>query len=279
MTHDEFELTAFDGLKLYCQEWRVETEPKGVICLVHGLGEHSGRYTHWAEMLNQAGYSVLTFDLRGHGKSGGQRGHASSYEDYFKDLDLLIREARQRYPSQACFLYGHSLGAVINIAYVLERKPRLDGVILTGLATQTSLQDQKAKILLAKILAAVAPRMNLSSGLVPATISRDVEVVTRYINDPLVHHDVSLAWGVQTLETIAFIEEHAGEWDKPVLIMHGGEDRLAFTAGSREFAGKIKADCTLKIWDGLYHEIHNEPEKDQVFEFLLSWLDSHLTSS
>ncbi len=276
MAHDEFELTAFDGIKLYFQEWRSEDDPKGVVCLVHGLGEHSGRYAHWAAMLNRAGYAVLTFDLRGHGKSSGQRGHVSDYEDYLKDIDLLMKEVRQRYPSRMYFLYGHSLGAVITSAYVLDRKPRLNGAILTALSTKTSLQEQKSKILLAKILAAVAPRMSMSSGLVPETISRDLEVVNRYINDPLVHHKVSVIWGVKTLDTIVFIEAHAGEWDIPVLIMHGEKDRLAFVDGSREFASKIKGDYTLKVWDGLYHEIHNELEKEEVFNFLLKWLNTHL---
>ncbi len=275
MSHEEFQRQSYDGLNLYFQEWRADLDQRGVVCLVHGLGEHSGRYSHWAALLNQAGYSMLTFDLRGHGKSTGQRGHVSSYEDYLKDIDLLLKEAGQRYPAQARFLYGHSLGAMIISEYVLRRKPDLNGVILTALATRTSLQEQKARILMAKMLVRVMPQMTLSSGLVPATISRGPEVVNRYINDPLVHHDVTVRWGVSTLETIAWIEEHAGEWNVPVLIMHGEQDQLAFNEGSRYFASKIKGECTLKIWEGLFHEIHNEPEKEQVFAYLRQWLDAH----
>lgn len=133
MKHEEFERKAFDGLKLYFQCWQTDDRLKGVICLVHGLGEHSGRYTDWAMRLNQAGYSVLTYDLRGHGKSDGQRGHILSFNDYLADTELLLREANDKFPGIPHFLYGHSLGAIIAWIYVLRNKPRLAGVVLTAL--------------------------------------------------------------------------------------------------------------------------------------------------
>lgn len=275
MSHYDFERKAFDGLDLYFQGWQTEQNQKGVVCLLHGLGEHSERYALWAAWLNQAGYSVLTYDLRGHGKSGGQRGHVSSYREYFDDTDLLLKEADERYPRVPRFLYGHSLGAMIITNYVLARKPQLAGVIITALANRSSLAEQKAKVFVAKVLGSIGPKITLSTGLVPATLSRDPEVVSRYINDPLVHHQTSLGWGKATLESIAWSDMHANEWTLPVLIMHGELDKLGYAEGSREFADKIKGDCTLKIWPGLFHEIHNEPEKDQVFEYLRQWLDNH----
>ncbi len=276
MSHEEFERNAFDGLRLYFQCWQTGVSPKGVICLVHGLGEHSGRYSEWAARLNQVSYSVLTLDLRGHGKSDGQRGHVSSYDEYLQDTDLLLNEARQRFQGTPCFLYGHSLGAMIACNYVLHRKPVLAGVIITALSHKSSLQEQKGKVLLAKVLGTIVPRMSLSTGLVPVTISRDPEVVSRYINDPLVHHLATVGWGKSTLEDISWCEKHASEWTLPVLFMHGELDKLGYAEGSREFASKIKGDCTLKIWQGLFHEVHNEPEKDQVFEYMREWLDKHV---
>jgi alpha-beta hydrolase superfamily lysophospholipase len=139
MAQYEFTRNGFDGLNLYFRAWQTEQEQKGVICLVHGLGEHSGRYANWADLLNQAGYSLLTYDLRGHGKSAGQRGHVRSFEDYLKDTDLLLKEAQDRYPRVAMFLYGHSLGALIVSEYVLSRKPKLNGVIITALSNKTPL--------------------------------------------------------------------------------------------------------------------------------------------
>ncbi len=275
MTHSEFELSSFDGLRLYFQCWQTDQSQKGTVCLVHGLGEHSGRYAHWADLLNQAGYNFLAYDLRGHGKSGGQRGHASSFDDYVKDTDILLKEAEDRFPGMPRFLYGHSLGALITTYYVLRRKPQLNGVIVTALSNKTSLQGQKAKVMLSKVLGSIVPKMTIDTGLVPETISKDPELVKRYVNDPLVHHKATVGWGKSTLEAIAWSDQHVGEWTLPVLFMHGEQDQLGYADGSREFASKIKGDCTLKIWPGMYHEVHNEPEKEQVFAYLLDWLDAH----
>ncbi len=275
MAHFEFDRKAADGLKLYFQGWQAEQPNKGVICLVHGMGEHSARYEHWAEWLNQAGYSVLSYDLRGHGKSEGQRGHVSSYEEYLQDTDILLAEANNRYANLPCFLYGHSLGAIIVVFYSLRRKPKIAGVILSALSINTSLQKQKSKIMLAKVLGTILPKFSMNTGLVPQTLSRDPEVVSRYVNDPLVHHLVTVSWGKASIATIEYIYQNASEWTLPVLVMHGELDELGYAEGSREFASKVAGDCTLKIWPGLFHEIHNEPENKLVLEFLRQWLDNH----
>jgi len=275
MAHIEFEKKSFDGLSLFFQCWNVDEGQKGVICLVHGLGEHSGRYADWASMFNHAGYSVVSYDLRGHGKSGGKRGHVNSFDDYIQDTDLLFEETRERFLGVPCFLYGHSLGGLIVIYYVLRQRPTLAGVIISALSNKTSLQEQKTKVVLSKVLGSVVPKLTIQTGLIPATISRDPEVVSRYINDPLVHHEVSVGWGKSALVAIPWMEQHANEWTLPVLFMHGEKDILGYAEGSREFSSKIKGDCTLKIWPGLFHEVHNEPEKDQVFEYVRHWLGEH----
>jgi alpha-beta hydrolase superfamily lysophospholipase len=256
--------------------WQTSIKPKGIISLVHGLGEHSGRYNQWVEMLNNTGYSVIAPDLRGHGKSEGKRGHISSFDDYLMDNDLLLKETQQRFSGMPCFQYGHSLGAIIVWTYVLKRHPKLSGVVLSALDYRNALEEQKGKVLLAKLLGALLPSMTMSSGLDPNAISRDPAVVNEYINDPLVHKDVTLGFAKSSLEIIAWSLEHTSEWTLPVLVMHGEQDKLGYVIGSREFADKVSCDCTLKIWDGLSHEIHNEPEKEIVFEFLRNWLDSHL---
>jgi alpha-beta hydrolase superfamily lysophospholipase len=137
MAHIEFERSSYNGLKLYFQYWQTNQSPKGIVCLVHGLGEHSGRYAHWAVLLNQAGYGYMAYDLRGHGKSGGQRGHVTSFDEYVKDNDILLKEATERFLEIPRFLYGHSLGGLIVNYYVLLRKPQLNGVIVTALSNKT----------------------------------------------------------------------------------------------------------------------------------------------
>jgi alpha-beta hydrolase superfamily lysophospholipase len=211
---------------------------------------------------NRADYSVLTYDLRGHGRSGGQRGMFLLTVNILTIRTFYSKE-RQRFPESPCFLYGHSLGGIIVANYVLQRKPKINGVIITALPHKSSLQEQKGKIAVVKILGSIAPKMPISTGLVPATISKDPEVVSQYINDPLVHHQSSVGWGKSTLESIAWTLQHANEWTLPVLFMHGELDKLGYAEGSREFAGNIECDCSLKIWPNLFHEVHNEPKKSK----------------
>ena len=275
MSHIEFERKSFDGLSLYFQGWQVDDGQKGVICLVHGLGEHSGRYAHWADLLNRAGYSVLSFDLRGHGKSQGKKGHVPNFDAYMKDISLLLGEAETRSSKIPNFLYGHSLGGILVANYVLRKNPHLAGVVITSPGFRTALEQQKVKIALAKIMGSLLPELSMPTGLDPKAISRDPEVVTKYINDPLVHGTATTAMAKNTLDAISWAFQHANEWTLPLLLMHGDCDQIAFIEGSREFSSKIRGDCTLKIWPGLCHELHNEPEKELVFEYLHEWIDKY----
>lgn len=276
MKHEEMFWQASDGLQLFAQSWEPAGEVEGVICLVHGLGEHSGRYGHWVEMLGQAGYAVLAPDLRGHGKSGGARGHTPSFERYMDDLSLLLDEAARRFPDKPCFLYGHSMGGLLVANYVLRRRPRLAGVVITSPGLRTALEKQTGKVAAVRLLGAIAPGLSQPSGLDPATLSRDPAVVEAYRNDSLVHDRISLGMARGSLAAIGYAFAHAAEFSLPLLLMHGAADQLTFAAGSSEFAALLPGDCTLKIWDQLYHELHNEPEKDQVATVLVEWLNSKL---
>jgi alpha-beta hydrolase superfamily lysophospholipase len=277
MKHTELGWKALDGLNIFAQTWEPDSPPKAVICLVHGLGEHSGRYAHVAETLNRGGYAVIASDLRGHGKTEGKRGHSPSFNAFMDDVAILMGEYAQRYAGLPCFLWGHSLGGVLVANYVLRRKPRLTGVVITSPGLKTSISDQKMKIQFAKIAGKFMPEMSMPTGLDAKLISRDPAVVERYVNDPLVHGTATLAMAKYTIEAIPWVYAHASEWDLPVLIMHGDADAIAFVSGSEEFASKIAQDCTLKIWPGLWHETHNEPEKEQVLAYALGWLDGQLS--
>jgi acylglycerol lipase len=274
MRHLEFGWKTGDGLQLYAQGWQPETESKGIVCLVHGLGEHSGRYAHLAAFLNQAGYALLAFDLRGHGKSQGQRGHAPSYETLMEDISHLLEEAAKRYPDRPCFLYGHSLGGNLVSNYALHRRPQLAGAIVTGPAFRPAFEPPTWKLTLGKIMYNLWPTLSMSNGLDRQALSRDPQVVRAYDNDPLVHDRLTARFGMDFLQAGLWALEHAAEFPLPLLLMHGGADRITSAQASREFAAKASDRCTLKIWDGFYHEIHNEPEKEQVFAYLLEWLTS-----
>jgi alpha-beta hydrolase superfamily lysophospholipase len=274
----QFSIQAKDGIRLLAVDWPPQDEAKAVVCLIHGLGEHSGRYAHVAEAFNKAGYGMLAFDLRGHGKSEGPRGHSPSSEAFLDDIEGLLAEAGKRYPGKPRFLYGHSLGGALVLFTTLRRKPQIAGVIATGAGLHTPLIEQKLKVSFANAMAAVLPRMTLSTGLNPELISRDPQVVQAYLNDPLVHYKASLAMARSTIQAILWTMDHAAEMKVPLLLMHGTGDQLTYPSGSQEFARQVPGSCWLRLWDGLYHEIHNEPEKEQVIAEAIRWMDDQLAS-
>ena len=273
----EWEWKSFDGLAMYSKGWAPDGEPKAAVCLVHGLGEHIGRYEHVGAAFAEAGYALLGFDHRGHGKSGGPRGHAPSAEAYYKDMDAILAEASKRFPSAPRFMYGHSLGGFLSLAYALNRKPKVRGMIVSSPGLMTALHEQKIKVALAKILGAIAPTITLPSGLDARHISRDPQVVKTYVSDPLVHDKTSTGFGRAALQAGEFVFAHAVELPVPILLAYCSEDKIAFPRGSEEFARLAPKDkVTLKRFDGLYHEPHNEPEKADVLKTYIQWLDGQL---
>lgn len=272
----QFEFTKQDGIgmDLFIQGWETEVDAKGVVCLVHGLGEHGGRYAQLAETLNQAGYQVMAFDLPGHGRSGGKRGVVPPYEALCADVAMLLAAAASRYPNLPQILYGHSLGGIIVSYYTLRYQPSLCGVVVTSPGFMTPLLEQKGKMLLAKVLGRLVPEITLPSGLDATTISRDPVVVERYQKDPLVHDQASVGLAVNSMQAIRYIYENAKMWKLPLLLMHGTGDLLTYARGSQKLAELIPPGlCTLRLWEGMYHELHNEPEKEEVIAYLVTQMD------
>lgn len=272
-------LKSKDGIDLFVRGWEPENKPKAVVALIHGHGEHVGRYEHVAEAMTEAGYVFAGFDLRGHGKSGGIRGHFPSWDAVTQDIRDFFVFLTQRYPDLPQFLYGHSLGGLIVLTYALEKKTRLNGVIASGAALRSQIHDQKLKVTIAKVLGSIAPTTLIPSGLDISFLSRDPAVIQAYNSDPLVHERMSLGFGKAGLNATDYVWQHAEQFSLPLLIMHGAADRNTYPHGSADFsklAAKNNQDITLKLWDGLYHEVHNEPEKEQVIKFVIDWLDRHL---
>ena len=269
-----------EGTTFFIQGWEPEDRPpKAFIALVHGLGEHTARYAHVGKVMSDAGYALVGFDLRGHGKSGGARGHTSSLDAYVQDIHQFFQLMHQRYPAIPHFLYGHSLGGLLTLAYAIQYGADLKGVMATSPALRSSLQEQKTKITMVQILGSIFPTLIVQNGLDATTISRDPEIVAAYKNDPLVHYSTSLGFGKAGLTAIDLCLTHAKEFPAPLLIMHGKEDKITYFSGSVDFAELVReagVDVTLKLWDGLYHEVHNEPEKAEVFQVMIEWLDKHI---
>jgi acylglycerol lipase len=277
MKHQELSWKSYDTIDLFAQVWEPPVvSPRAVICLVHGLGEHTSRYAHVAEAFGKEGFVLFGADLRGHGRSGGVRGHISSINDFMNDIDMLLEQARTRYPGLPIILYGHSLGGILVLHYGLKRKPDVKGVIATSSGLRTALEKQPLKIFMAKMLGAIMPTTTLVSGLDTKGLSHDESVEKAYLSDPLTHDKVSLGFGKIMLGVTQWTLENAGDFPVPLLLLHGKGDEIAYYSGSVEFSSQLKDRCTLVLWDEAYHELHNEPEKMEVFKTMTMWFDARL---
>lgn len=265
-----------DGLELAALGWAPET-PKAVVVLVHGHGEHINRYQHVAEAFVNAGYAMQAFDLRGHGKSAGPRGHTPAYENLMEDIADFIGDAKKRYPGLPVFLYGHSMGGNQVINFALRSPQGLQGVIATGPWLRLAFDPPTAQVMVAKLLNNIAPSFSLASGLSQQALSRDPQVVSKYAADPLVHDKISVRLYTGMYSNGLSALDRAAELKIPMLLMHGSADKLTSAKASQEFAQKAGKLVTLRIWDGFYHEIHNEPEKVEVIQTMVDWMNNALS--
>jgi alpha-beta hydrolase superfamily lysophospholipase len=272
MACSEFTFKTGDGLDLFARLWPCPGAPRAVVALVHGLGEHSGRYARLAACLTGRGYALTAMDLRGHGRSQGRKGHAPSYDVLMDDIERFLKQAGRQCPGIPVFLYGHSLGGNLVLNYLLRRKPLLAGAVATSPLLRPASRPPAGKMVLAGILYRLLPAVPLANTIDPAFLSRDPAAVSDYRADPLVYHRVTARLGLDFLAAGQWALAHAAGLAASLLLMHGGADRVTSVDASREFAARAGDRCTLKIWPGLYHELHNEPEKQQVFDFLLEWL-------
>lgn len=272
MDHKEYQIKSSDGIQLYVQSWNT-ANPKAVVCIVHGMGEHSGRYAHVADFFNKNGYSVISYDQRGHGRSGGKRGHTPSYELLMEDISLLLKQADSTYAGIPKFLYGHSMGGNLVLNYALRKKPGVSGVISSSPWLKLAFEPPAAKVKLAKIVNGIFPSLTQSSNLDVTAISRDTAVVNAYKNDKLVHDKISSNMFLSVHESGLWALEHAQEFSLPLLLFHGTADRLTSYKASEEFSKDVKGNVSFKLWQGFYHEPHNEPEKQEVLNMMRDWIE------
>jgi len=276
MKHIDLNWKNRGGLNFYVQGWDPENNPKAVILLIHGFGEHTGRYGHVGEALNKAGYELIGFDLRGHGKSGGARGHTPSYDALLDDIVDFITLIKSRYPGLPLFLYGHSMGGNLVLNYCLRRAPNVTGVIATGAWLKLASEPPVLQVRLARIMNNILPGFTQNSNLETAALSHNPKIVDAYNNDPLVHSKISARLFVGIYESGLWALDHARDFSVPLLLMHGTADRITSFAAGAEFAKQAGKMVTWHPWDGLYHEIHNEPQKAEVIKNMIDWLNTQL---
>ena len=270
----EWKWNTKDELEMYSKAWLTFEETKGVVCFLHGVGEHIGRYPPFAEVLTAEGYILAGFDQRGFGKSEGRRGHVSSLDEYFDDIDSFLAEVRQQFPNKPLFLIGLSMGAILALAYTPLRKPAVIGVISFSPPLETVIKEQPLKVVLSRLLGTIIPTITLESGLDPDTLSRDPQVAVDFINDPLVHFKITTGWGKTMLSAIDNVYENAPSFPKPLLLLHGTNDEIAYPNSSLRVAELAPSDkVTLKMCDGFMHDLIYDPESSQVYSIVINWLE------
>jgi alpha-beta hydrolase superfamily lysophospholipase len=265
--------TASDGDNLAVQDWYLPegVRQRGTVLVVHGLGEHAGRYDTLARVLNGWGFTVRSYDQYGHGESDGPRGALPHPGRLLDDLADLVESARVRNPGLPLVLLGHSMGGLVAASFVARTLQAVDLLVLSSPALATRLTPLQ-KLLMA-VVPRVAPNLTVGNGLDPQYLSHDKRVVQTYLNDPRVHDRVSGRLARFIAEEGALVRSRAGSWKVPTLLMYAGDDRMVDPAGSEAFAAAAPPSVvTARRFDGLYHEIFNEAEAQPVYECLRQWL-------
>lgn len=277
MHHLESSFLGGEGTRIVYDVWSPGGTPAGVLVLSHGLGEHARRYDHVAERLTGLGLVVYALDHRGHGRSGGKRVHAREMREFTDDLDALVDLATAEHPGLPVFLLGHSMGGAIALAYALDHQDKLAALVLSGPAVIVTSGTPRPVVEIGKLIGRFLPGVPVQK-LDSRAVSRDPAVVAAYDADPLVHHGLVPAGLARVLVlNEQSLETRLPSLTVPLLVMHGTRDTLADPAGAQRVADRAGSeDLTLKLYDGLFHEVFNEPEKERVLDDLTAWLEPRL---
>ncbi|MGH3873734.1 MAG: lysophospholipase [Pseudonocardiaceae bacterium] len=275
--HTEGRRRIAPGRSIYWQAWLPPNQASAVIVIVHGFGEHSGRYGHVGNRLAMSGFAGYAADHRGHGRSDGRRANIERMTLIVADLGGFVQFAIERHPGLPVFMVGHSLGGLIALQYALERDVGLDGLVLSAPAVQVTTGSGLQRRL-ARMLSALLPDLQIAALDADQKISRDPEVIRAYREDPLVYHGrIKARTGAEILTTMADLPARLPQLAIPLLILHGTDDLICDPAGSAIVHDRVSCtDKTLRRYRGLYHELFNEPERDEVLTDLIHWLHQHL---
>jgi len=275
--HDVGRFAGIGGLELFWQCWRPEGAPHAVIVLVHGVGEHSGRYMNLATPLAAAGYAVYSYDQRGHGRSPGPRGHVDRWDDYRDDLRAFLSLVAAREPGRPLVLYGHSMGSLVALDYVIAHPGGLAGAIVSGVALQPAGVGKPYQRVLARVLSRVVPRLSVDLKIAPDDLTRDPAALAAGRADPHLTSRATVRWGAESLAAVERITADMATIGVPLLVLHGGADPLNRPAGALALVDTARsADTTLHVYPGVRHEPHNDLGHEQVAADITEWL-AHLT--
>jgi len=277
LKHQEGFFKGVRDANIYFQGWLPENEPRAVLLIVHGLAEHCGRYMNVVNHFVPLGYAVYGIDHLGHGKSDGKRVYVERFNDYTNTLKVYFDMIHGWQPDKPIFLVGHSMGGLISAVYLLDHQAELAGAVLSGAAVKVPSNITPATLLVGKMLSALIPRLGLL-GLDVNGVSRDPGVVQAYVSDPLVHTGKTTArLAAEMVKAMQTISGQAAKITLPIMIVQGSADKLIDPAGAQMLYDAVSsADKEIRIYDGFYHEVFNEPEHDKVLRDIKIWLEAHI---
>lgn len=276
MIHKEFTFNIYNT-EFYGKYWQANNA-KAIVALVHGMGEHSTRYAEYVvPQLNQAGYTVIAFDQFGHGHTKGKRGHCPSYEAVLDSVQTLLDKSTEFFGSNLpVFLYGHSMGGNVVSNFLLLRKNSLKGAIITSPMLRLAFNPPAWKLKVGALMKNIYPAFTEKTGLDANAISRNKEAVKKYIADPLVHDKITVNFSLPFFDAGDWAIDNAHDLNTPTLLLHGTGDSITSHLGTKAFADNSKGKATLHLFEGGYHELHNEPNQQEVLDTITQWLDKQI---
>jgi alpha-beta hydrolase superfamily lysophospholipase len=278
MRNFDSSLFTSDRAQLHTSFWEPDDDAKAVICLVHGWGEHCGRYEHVANFFIKQGFDFYSFDLRGHGQSSGRRGDTPSYERLLLDIADIETKLHERYPDKALFLYGHSLGGNLALNYALTQAHRFTGIISTSPWLRLSKEPPAIIKFIGRLMNKLAPWFTLSQDLDSRKLAQNATIGQQYDNDPLNHNKISARLYQGITESGNWALDHADELKTPTLLFHGEADEITSYQASHDFARRAK-QVEFKLWPNCFHELHNEPNQNEILNDIQSWITNKLSSN
>jgi alpha-beta hydrolase superfamily lysophospholipase len=276
-TRTERSFDGVGGVRIVYDVWTPDTDPRGVVVLAHGLGEHARRYDHVAQRFGESGLITYALDHRGHGRSGGKRVYLRDISEYTDDFHTLVGIAAAEHPGLTLVVLGHSMGGGIVFAYGVGHPDDYAAMVLSGPAVDSQDAVSPVMVFVAKLLGKIAPGLPMEELPVDA-ISRDPDVVAAYVADPLVHHGKMPAGIIRALLGVGeTMPQRAGALTAPLLVVHGEQDKLIPVGGSRHLVECVgSTDVHLKVYPELFHEVFNEPERAVVLDDVASWIEVRL---
>ena len=276
MNKKSYFIKSKDGSNLMYYSWLPNKKIKVAIGIIHGLGEHSSRYDDFAEYFCKKGYGVYSIDLRGHGKSEGKRGHVNNFKKLIDDSEEMFINIRKENLNVPMVMFGHSLGGCIALNYLCENQSKeIDLAIISSPWLRTVLEPPKFILYIQKILVGLFPSLTLNNRLDPYDLSKDTDIVKKYIEEPLVHNKISLKMFSEVNKAIDKIENESEKINIPVLLVHGKKDNIISFKGTEKVSKKIN-NSKLTLYEGLYHEPHNDLEKNEILADYTSFIKNNI---